>query len=32
MKEISRVVNHVGGPKHKQAMELVRKEFEIRIK
>ena len=32
LKEISRVVNHVGGPKHKEAMELIRKEFEIRIK
>jgi len=32
MKEISRVVNRVGGPKHKEAMELIEKEFEIRIK
>jgi hypothetical protein len=32
LKEISRVVNHVGGPKHKEAMELIQKEFEIRIK
>lgn len=32
LKEISRVVNHVGGPKHKQAMELIEKEFQIRIK
>ena len=32
LKEISRVVNHVGGPRHKQAMELIEKEFEIRIK
>ena len=32
MKEISRVVNHVGGPKHKLAMELIKREFKIRIK
>lgn len=32
LKEISRVVNHVGGPRHKLAMELIGKEFEIRIK
>ncbi len=32
LKEISRVVNHVGGPRHIQAMELIEKEFEIRIK
>jgi uncharacterized protein len=32
MIEIYRVVNHVGGPKHKQAMELIKREFEIRIK
>ncbi|MDY9924030.1 DUF447 domain-containing protein [Methanobacterium sp.] len=32
LKEISRVVGRVGGPKHQQAMELIEKEFEIRIK
>ncbi len=32
LKEISRVVNHVGAPKHKKAIELIEKEFEIRIK
>jgi uncharacterized protein len=31
LKEISRVVNHVGGPRHIQAMELIEKEFKIRI-
>lgn len=32
MKEISRVVNHVGGPEHKKAIELIQKEFALRIK
>jgi hypothetical protein len=32
MKEISRVVNHVGGPGHKKAIELIEKEFALRIK
>ena len=32
MKEISRVVNRVGGVEHKEAIELIKKEFEIRVK
>lgn len=30
MKEISRVVNHVGGPDHRKAMELIEKEFALK--
>lgn len=32
LKEITRVVNRVGGPKHKEAMDLIQEEFEIRMK
>lgn len=32
LKEISRVIHRVGGPKHKEAITLIKEEFEIRMK